>query len=74
MKTQNVNTETLLWGVKKGDPDYMEEILYKCQGYTNIDELKSKGQIWANENGYDRLRVSVIDLGTKPDFRHTINK
>jgi len=73
MKTQTGQTETLLYAVKKGQPDHMEEILYQCRGYTNLDELKAKGEQWAKENGYDRVRISVIDLNEKPDFTKTIN-
>jgi hypothetical protein len=65
--------ETLLYGCKKGEPKYMEEILYQCKGYTNKNELMEKGQKWADKNGYDRLRISVIDLTQKPNFANTIN-
>ena len=55
-------TETLLYGCKIGEPKYMEEILYQCKGYTNKNELMAKGKQWAEKNGYDRLRISEIDL------------
>lgn len=74
MKTQTQQTETLLYACKIGDPDYMEEILFQCKGYTNLEELKTKGEKWAQENGYDRVRISVIDLSTPPDFAGTINQ
>lgn len=32
-------TETLLYGCKIGDPDYMEDILYQCKGYTDKEKL-----------------------------------
>jgi hypothetical protein len=51
----------------------MEEILYQCKGYVNKDELIKKGDEWAKQNGYDRLRVSIIDLHTPPNFKQTIN-
>lgn len=73
MKTQTAQTETLLYGCKKNEPDHMEEILYQCKGYTNIEELKKKGKEWAAKNGYNRLRVSVIDLSTPPNFEGTAN-
>ena len=69
---QAATTETILWGCKKGQPDYMEEILYQCKGYTNETELMAKGKQWADSNGYDRLRIAKIDLSTKPDFIKTI--
>lgn len=67
-------TETLLYGCKIGEPSYMEEILYQCKGYTDKEELMNKGQQWAQKNGYDRLRISVIDLSTPPNFAGTVNK
>jgi hypothetical protein len=64
--------ETLLYGCKIGEPDYMEEILYQCKGYVNKDEVMAKGTQWAKNSGYDRLRISVIDLSTPPNFIQTI--
>lgn len=69
---QAATTETLLYGCKIGQPDYMEEILYQCKGYTNETELMAKGKQWADSNGYDRLRIAKIDLNKKPDFIKTI--
>jgi len=66
--------ETLLYGCKIGEPAYMEEILYQCKGYTNKDELMTKGKIWADKNGYDRLRISIVDLSTPPNFIKAISK
>lgn len=65
-------TETLLYGCKIDAPNYMEEILYECKGYVNKDEVMKKGQEWAAKNGYDRLRIAVIDLTTPPDFTKCI--
>lgn len=66
-------TETVLWGCKKGEPDYMEEVLYSCKGWVNEEELMNKGKSWADQNGYDRLRISKIDLAIAPNFVKTIN-
>lgn len=66
-------TETLLYGCKIGEPNYMEEVLYECKGYVNNDEVMNKGKEWADKNGYDRLRISVIDLSTPPNFTKAIN-
>jgi hypothetical protein len=65
--------ETLLYGCKIDQPDYMEEILYQCKGYVNKDEIMNKGKIWADKNGYNRLRISVINLSIPPNFTKTIN-
>ena len=67
------NKETLLYGCKKESPDYMEEILHHQKGYVNRDKLISAYSEWAEENGYDRLRISVIDLSIPPDFKSTVN-
>lgn len=64
--------ETLLYGCKIGQPNYMEEILYQCKGYVNKDEIITKGKEWADKNGYDRLRISVVDLSIPPDFTKAI--
>lgn len=66
-------TETLLYGCKIGQPSYMEEILFECKGYVNKDELMRKGKEWADKNGYNRLRISVVNLSTPPDFTNTVN-
>jgi hypothetical protein len=50
----------------------MEEILYQCKGYVNQEDLMTKGQSWAAANGYDRLRISVIDLSIPPNFQKSI--
>ena len=69
----NIMIETLLYGCKVNEPKHMEEILYQCKGYTNKNELMEKGKQWANKNGYDRLRITEINLMEKPDFTKTIN-
>lgn len=68
-----MSTETLLYGCKVGEPNYMEEILYQCKGYVNHDEVMNKGKEWAAKNGFDRLRISVIDLSIPPNFKQTVN-
>ena len=66
-------TETILWGTKIGAADWEEEILYQCKGYVNKEEVMKRGQEWAAVNGYDRLRIAVLDMSVKPDFKGTIN-
>jgi len=60
-----MGTETILYGCKIGEPNYMEEILYHCKGHTNKNELMSKGKTWAKDNGYDRLRIAEINLANQ---------
>lgn len=70
---QAATTETLLYGCKIEQPDYMEEILYQCKGYTNKEELLNMGKQWAEKNGYNRLRIKEINLSQKPNFTEAIN-
>ena len=65
--------ETLLYACKIGEPNYMEEVLYQCKGYVNHDEVMKSGEAYAAKNGYDRLRISVVDLSTPPNFTKAIN-
>lgn len=67
-------TETLLYGCKIGEPGHMEEILFESKGYVNKEELMEKGKQWAAANGYDRLRIAVVDLSTPPNFAATVRK
>lgn len=62
------NTETILWAVKIGEPDWNEVMI------TNKSERIEGAKKWASENGFDRLRVSTIDLNEKPDFTKTIKR
>lgn len=66
--------ETILWGCKVDEPDYMEEVLYSRRGYVNKKSLMEAGEEWAKQNGYDRLRIAVIDPSTPPNFGETVNK
>ena len=43
--------ESILWGIKKGDPDWMQEII------TNDKRNFEKARAWAKRNGFDRFRV-----------------
>jgi len=64
--------ETILYGCKITDPDYMEEVLFAQKGYINKDQLLSHAKKWANENGYNRLRIAECNLHEKPNFIKSI--
>ena len=64
-------TEYILWGVAIGQPNYREEILFVNS--TVIDAANEKLIELARSKGYDRLRVSKVDLSKKPNFLNTIN-
>lgn len=75
LKINNMGTEkqeTLIYGCKVNEPDYMEEIIFKCGGRPNIEKLKKKVEPWGKKNGYDRIRVSVVDLNEPLGFASTV--
>lgn len=59
-----------LWGIRKGNEDWQEELITE-------DETKIKAaKKWAQENGFDRLRIADIDLNQNPldGFRNSVAK
>ena len=59
--------EKVLYGTRKGDPDWKERII------TTHASLIPAAKAWAKANGFDRLRVMIVD-DTPPDFVGAINK
>jgi hypothetical protein len=55
----------VLWGVKKGDADWKEQII------TENEQQNENAKKWAIANGFDRFRIQMIDLSTPPDFKKT---
>ena len=51
----------ILWAVKIGDEDWEEQVITEYE-----DRIPSAAE-WAVANGFDRLRIAVIDDGM-PDF------
>jgi len=66
MKHEQTMKTKALFAVKVGQPDYMEELI------TDKAEMIERAKEWALKNGFDRLRIAVIDLDTPPDFTKTI--
>ena len=60
-----LGVETVLFAVRKGEPDYNEVLI------TNNPDKIEDAKKWALANGFDRLRVSKIDMMEKPDFKKT---
>lgn len=56
------------WATKKGNPNWMEDLIIESDKKLNIEELK----ILLDKKGYDRVRESIINLREKPDFTKTI--
>jgi hypothetical protein len=63
-----VGVETILFAVKKGEPDWNEVLI--TNNPAKIEDAKK----WALANGFDRLRVSKIDMNEKPNFEKTFAK
>ncbi len=68
------------------DTDYTHAVnyrnLYNAPITLNFDDKHNRtkyilsavdGENWAKNNGYDRLRISVIDLSIPPNFIKAIN-
>jgi hypothetical protein len=62
------SSEKVMYGTKKGEPDWKEDIITTDE--TRFDDAKK----WAEENGFDRIRVATINLTKKPDFSKTVNE
>lgn len=62
-----VSVETILFGVRIGEPDWKEVLI------TNNPDKIEDAKKWALANGFDRLRVSKIDIMEKPDFTKTFD-
>jgi hypothetical protein len=63
---ENNNVETVLWARKIGAEDWQEEIIS-----TNPTVFEAARK-WAVENGFDRFRISELDLNEMPDFSKTV--
>ena len=59
--------ETILFAVKIGEADYLEQVI------TTDPKKIEAAKVWAMSNGFDRLRVAIINLNTQPNFINTIN-
>lgn len=60
-----LGVETILFAVRKGEPDWNEVLI------TNNPDKIEDAKKWALANGFDRLRVSKIDMMEKPNFEKT---
>jgi hypothetical protein len=57
----------VLWATKKGEEDWQEQLI------TEQEDKIEQAARWAKENGFDRLRISNINLNERPDFAGTVN-
>jgi hypothetical protein len=59
--------EHVLWGTRKGAPEWDEEPLCtQPERFAEVREL-------AAADGFEKFRESAIDLSVAPDFSKTIN-
>ena len=59
--------EKLLYGTKVNEPEYMEQLL------STQPENFDKVIVLAKRDGFDRFRISTVDLSVIPDFTKTLN-
>jgi DhnA family fructose-bisphosphate aldolase class Ia len=57
----------VLWATKRGDEDWQEQLI------TEQEDKIEQAARWAKENGFDRLRISNINLNERPNFAGTVN-
>lgn len=63
-RKENMKTEYILYGLKKNQPDYMEEII--CTSYNTIDIKKAK-KFAKNCRQFVKFRVATFN-GEMPNF------
>ena len=56
LKPQHGGTTTNVHVIKPGK----EELIYSCRGYTNLEELKEAAKNYAEENGYQEIKIEVL--------------
>ncbi len=59
--------EKILWATRIGDADWKEELI------TNNETVFDAAKKWAVENGFDRFRISELDLNEMPDFSKVLS-
>jgi len=63
--------ETLLYGVRKGEPDWKEEILLSPE-YATPENIEKVKKLAAKD--FRKFRVAVVDLSVPPDFTKGLRK
>jgi len=60
--------EIALWATKIGEPSWKEDLITSTTDPAKLAAARK----WAESNGFDRLRETVLD-GSAPDFAATVN-
>lgn len=63
-----MKNEQVLYGLKKGDPEWKEQIIS-----TNPKAFKN-AIVWAKKAGFVKLKVRTINLEIPPDFARAVKK
>jgi len=66
--------EYVLWGTKKGDEDWEEQLIATADTTPEGKAKLEKAKAWAKQQGFDRLRVSQNDANIAPDFTKVFKK
>jgi hypothetical protein len=61
--------EFILWGTKKDNPKYMEEIIIET---TDLIKLE-KAHKWSKENGFVNLRIQQFNKNSLKQFNEFVN-
>ena len=56
LKPQHAGTVTTVHAIKDGK----EELIYSCRGYTNLDELRTAAQKYAEQHGCEEIKIKVV--------------
>lgn len=58
----------VLYATKIGEPEYMEQLI------TEVEDRIPAASAWAQQNGFDRLRIATYsDEPERPDFTKVLN-
>ena len=61
--------EFILWGTKKGNPEYMEEIIIETTDPIKLD----KAHKWGKENGFVNLRIQQFNPNSLKQFNEFVS-
>ena len=56
LKTQHAGTLTNVHVIKQGKKD----LIFSAPGYTNLEELKEAATKYAQEHGYEEIKIEVL--------------
>lgn len=56
----------VLFATRVNQPDWEEQLI------TEYEERIPAAIEWAKNNGFDRIRIAVLDMSIKPDFSKTL--